>query len=252
MHVFFYDKTFDGLLSVVFDAYTRKVFPGSLLAQGDIPPLFTLSTHTVHTEPEKSARVFTALCNKLSAEDVHSLMLVWLSEAPGSDALLVRCIRTIFDTPGSQTSNFTDPDMLALKQLARKVSGERHLMLGFVRFQKTSEGIYFAALSPRYNVVPLILPHFAARFADQQWVIYDEGRGFGFYFDRHNFHEMSMDGTTLHGGKLHEHLLAENEVLFQNLWKSYSKAITIKERTNLTLQRRLMPRRYWKYLTEKQ
>ena len=255
MNVFFYDKTFDGLLCAVFDAYTRKIFPDTLLHTSDIPPLFVLSSHTVQTEAEKYTRVFTALKKKLSSEDLYNLMLVWLSEQPGSDELLFRFIRTAFDAPHSQTLNFSDPDMLAFKQLARKVSAERHLMLGFVRFQKTSQDIYFSAVSPRYNVVPLILSHFAERFANQKWIIYDEGRQFGFFFDLHGFHEMSMDPAQqaqLKDGKLDAGLLAENEEIFQNLWKDYAKAITIKERTNLKLQRRLMPRRYWKYLTEKQ
>ena len=43
-----------------------------------------------------------------------------------------------------------------------------------------------------------------------------------------------------------------HQTLFQDLWKSYFKAMTIKERLNPTLQRRCMPRRYWAYLTEKQ
>lgn len=255
MNVFFYDKTFDGLLSAVFDAYTNKVFPDLLLHVDDIPPLLVSSSHTVETETEKYTRVFTALKNKLSSEDLYNMMLVWLSEEQDSDALLFRFIRTAFDAPHSQAGNFANPDTLAFKQLARKVSGERHLLLGFVRFQKTSQDIYFAAVSPRHNVLPLLLQHFAKRFADQKWIIYDEGRQSGFFFDLENFHEISMDQAQrahLREGRLDSSLLAENEELFQNLWKNYTKAVTIKERTNLKLQRRLMPRRYWHYLTEKQ
>lgn len=255
MNVFFYDKTFDGLLSAVFDAYIRKIFPDRLLHPDDIPPLCALNLHTVETAAEKYARVFKGLRGKLSAEDLRGLMLVWLSEEPGSDELLFRVIRSAFDSPRPQTLNFADPDMLAFRQLARKVSGERHMMLGLARFQKTGENIYFSAVSPRYNVVPLLLPHFAARFADQKWIIYDAGRRFGFFFDLLGFHEISMDRAQqarLKDGKLDAALLAENEEAFQNLWKNYTRAVTIKERVNLKLQRRLMPRRYWKYLTEKQ
>lgn len=46
-------------------------------------------------------------------------------------------------------------------------------------------------------------------------------------------------------------MLAENEVLYQRLWKRYFKAITIRERINPKLHRQHLPRRYWKYLTEK-
>ena len=33
--VYIYDKTFDGLLTAVFDAYFRKTFPDALLSEGD-------------------------------------------------------------------------------------------------------------------------------------------------------------------------------------------------------------------------
>ena len=32
MNVYLYDKTFDGLLTAVFDAYFRKTFPDALLS----------------------------------------------------------------------------------------------------------------------------------------------------------------------------------------------------------------------------
>ena len=38
MNVYIYDKTFDGLLTAVFDAYFRKTFPDALLSEGDALP----------------------------------------------------------------------------------------------------------------------------------------------------------------------------------------------------------------------
>jgi probable DNA metabolism protein len=46
--------------------------------------------------------------------------------------------------------------------------------------------------------------------------------------------------------------MAEDEDLFQKMWKSYYKSMTIKERINPKLHRQNMPRRFWRYLTEKQ
>ena len=44
----------------------------------------------------------------------------------------------------------------------------------------------------------------------------------------------------------------ENEAAYQRLWRGYFQAVTIAERRNLGLHRRNLPRRYWRYLTEKQ
>jgi len=57
MNVYLYDKTFDGLLTAVFDAYFRKTFPDALLSEGDALPLFCDDLHTVVTDEEKAARV---------------------------------------------------------------------------------------------------------------------------------------------------------------------------------------------------
>ena len=55
----------------------------------------------------------------------------------------------------------------------------------------------------------------------------------------------------LSNGKLDANVLSDNDQLFQDLWRTYFKAICIKERMNPRKQLQDMPRRYWKYMTEK-
>ena len=74
MNVYLYDKTFDGLLTAVFDAYFRKTFPDALLSEGDTLPLFCDDLHTVVTDEEKAARVWRGLQKKVSSS-------AWLSHA---------------------------------------------------------------------------------------------------------------------------------------------------------------------------
>ena len=40
MIIFVYDKTFEGLLTAVFDAYSRRTFPDLLVTEGEPFPLF--------------------------------------------------------------------------------------------------------------------------------------------------------------------------------------------------------------------
>ena len=53
-------------------------------------------------------------------------------------------------------------------------------------------------------------------------------------------------------GQVNKALLEEGEDFYQKLWKLYYKQITIQERKNLRLHRQFLPRRFWKYLPEKQ
>ena len=253
MLVFFYDRTFEGLLTAVFDAYSRKTFPDKLLAEGEISPLFMTESYTVVTNEERAIRVWSALQNKLSKQVCNMLTYAWLSEEEGCDELLFRYIRKAIDARESIETNFGDADVLNIHKLAGKVSHEQLYLKQFVRFQKAGDGIFFAPVSPVHNALPLVIEHFSDRFSDQKWVIYDLKRKYGYYYDLNTTTEITLDDDEhLLSGKLDEALMAEDEKLFQDLWKGYFKSMTIKERINLRLQRQHMPKRFWKYLTEKQ
>ena len=245
---FEYDGTFEGLLTAVFDAYARKTFPDVLLKSGATAPLFTEVVHTVVSDAEHSNRVLTALERKLPKYGCNMLLYVWLSETKGCDELLFRYVRKIFDSKIPPTTNFADDDVLAIRKLARKVSHEALYLKQFARFGKTSDNIFFAPLSPLYNALPLTVDHFVDRFADQQWIVYDTRRKYGYYYDLHRASEISFTDDS--PPYLDESVLAEDEKLFRNLWREYFKSLAIKERINPRLQRQHMPRRFWKYLTE--
>ncbi|GAB6013107.1 TIGR03915 family putative DNA repair protein [Viscerimonas tarda] len=253
MLVFRYDKTFDGLLTAVFDAYSRKCFPGKLIAGDDVAPLFTEEIYTVITQADKSQRVWAALEKKLSKTASGMLWAVWLSEQEESDSLLFRYICKTFNSKTSIEVNFNDPDVLLVSQLAKMVQKEAEYIRQFARFQKAADNMYFAPIAPKCNALPLSLEYFKDRFADQQWIVYDMKRNYGFFYDLKTVVEMTLSGEGSHllTGKLDESRMAEDEKLFQELWKGYFKSMTIKERINPKLQRQHMPVRFWKYLTEK-
>lgn len=255
MTLFVYDHTFDGLLTCVFDAYNRKVFPDLLCKEGEPLPLFYDEAIPIITSEEKCNRVWKGLQKKLSATALTNLTYGWLSELPDIDQLLFRYMKKVFDSPVSIETNFADPDVLELSKIWKKVNNERHRLLQFIRFQKASDGTYFAPVEPLYNVLPLTIHHFKDRFADQPWLIYDIKRRYGFYYDLKTVEEVAFEDATqahLITGILEDQLMAQHEKFFQDLWKTYFKAICIKERLNPCKHKQDMPVRYWKLLTEKQ
>lgn len=253
MILFSYDKTFEGLLTAVFEAYNRKQFPDRLLGEGELAPLFTEEIVDVITDSEKSGRVWKGLAAKVQRNTLNMLTHAWLSEMNGVDEQIFRYIRKTFDSKHSIETHYTDPDVYDLLQIARKVGKESHRLIEFVRFQKAADNMYFAPVSPDHNVLPLITGHFSERFHDQKWVIYDMKRNYGYYYDLNTVTEITLSDTGIFpDGKLDDVLMAEDEKLFQKLWKSYFKALTIKERINPKLHKQHLPKRYWKYLTEKQ
>jgi len=254
MTVFFYDMTFEGLLTALFDAYFRKTFPDLLLAEGEPLPLFYDDALHVCTDKEKSSRVWKGLEKRLSATSLSMITYCWLSELPTVAGLLFRYMRKVIDSPQSIEQNFGDPDVLEVSHIAKKVSSERTHVLEFLRFQKAADGTYFAPVEPLYNVISLIIPYLKDRFADQKWLFYDLKRGYGYYYDLQNVSQVTFpnDQTQRLSASLSDDLLDKDEKLFQQLWKEYFNTIAIKARINPRLQRQNMPMRFWKYMTEKQ
>lgn len=256
MTVFLFDYTFEGLLTAVFEAYSRRSFPDVLQSEELPLPLFYDEAFTVITEKEKAERVWKGLEKKLSSSALSALAQSWLSELPEVPMLLFRYIRKAIDFPRSIETNFADPDVLLLAKIWKKVDWERLRLLQFVRFQKAADGTFFAAVEPQFNALPLAIHHFKDRFSDQPWLIYDIKRAYGYYYDLKEVREVVFGEESREGhlvtGMLDESLMDKDEKMFQQLWKTYFKAICIKERLNPRKHKQDMPVRYWKYLTEKQ
>lgn len=258
MLVYTFDLTLDGVLSAVFDAYFRHQQPDMLIGEGEQIPLFCEETWQVVTTEEKASRVWAGLEKHVSKEALKLLMVSWLSEEKALSTPLFHYIYKVFGTKGASIErNFSDPDVLCVTNTARRVMHEQLRMKQFIRFQKAKDGTYLAVVSPDNDVLPLITDHFQDRFNDQPWLIYDAKRRYGYYYNekvviRITFTDDIPLPFSLDDGKLNEELLSENDQLFQDLWRTYFKAICIKERMNPKKQLSDMPRRYWKYMTEKQ
>ncbi len=257
MRIYIFDGTIDGLLTAVFDAYALKEQPEELLKSGDALPLFCDHTYQVTTDEEKAQRVWTGLEKKLEREALKLISVSWLSELRELNTPLFHYIYKVFQQ-GDISRNFADPDVLNVTNIARKVLHEQLRMKQFIRFQKAKDGTYLAVVSPDHNVLPIITDHFSDRFNDQPWLIYDAHRHYGFYYDGHaapiriTFENEFAVPFSLENGKLNEDILSSDDQLLQDLWRTYFKAICIKERMNPRKQLKDMPRRYWKYMTEKQ
>ena len=249
---FTYDGTFDGLLSCVFEVFEKKRLPQQIVKKE--VPLFFTESYSVVTDEQKANRVMTGLKKKISKSALQMLFTCWLSEENGIELLLFNYIWKSFLAEKSIELNFSDVDVLELSKIYKKVGREAERMRQFIRFQKATDGTFFAAIEPKYNVLPMVSDHFEDRFSDQQWLIYDIKRKYALYYNLQKIEIVHFDDPKINfqTGKLHSDLLDDGEKLFQSGWKQYLHSISIKERKNLRLQQQFMPKRFWRYLTEKQ
>ena len=252
MIIYIYDNTFEGLLTCIFECYSRKDFPVDICPrEGETKHLFAERIEVV-SDSKKAERVWSGMQNKLTQKNKQMPFYAFLTGEPGIEMKIYRFARRLFSEHFNIETDFGDSDVLYLTQTATKVKKEAMRMMQFVRFQRTKNNLWFCGIEPKYDVIPLVVNHFQKRFADQKWLLYDLKRNYGAYYDRDKLEEVVLSNQTFnkYSGEVQQNLLEESEDFYQKLWKSYFNHINIKERKNLKLQRQHMPRRFWKCLPE--
>ena len=252
MNIVIYDGSFEGLMTAVFEIYEYKIAqPNIVNSNTETGSLFG-RIHEVQTNKDKTARVFKKLKDKLTPNAFSNLYKTFLSETKEIENLLYRYIAYILSSKASVENDYSNADVLALQQLSRKVHREKHRMEAFVRFQLTQDQLYFCIIQPDYNVLPLISKHFEKRYADQRWLIYDSRRKYGLYYDLETVEEVSMSfENDINNKAALKSICNDKEELYQKLWCIYFGSINIAARKNMKLHIQHMPKRYWRYLTEK-
>lgn len=247
-----YDRTFDGLLSCVFQVFDRKLKTVEIIKSGASMVSLFSEVFPVTTNEQHAQRVWQGLRKKLPVRGTHNLYAAFLSEQPKVEDLLLGYIRHIFHSDRSVAGDYTNLYVLKIAQFAKNVGREAHRMEAFVRFKRTKDGLYFANITPDFDVLPLIARHFKSRYADQRWMIYDLTRKYGIYYDLDTVETVELNLADDHKATANAGLIFDPaELAFQQLWKDYFDHTNIRERKNTKLHVQHVPRRYWKYLSEK-
>ncbi|MGF1924058.1 MAG: TIGR03915 family putative DNA repair protein, partial [Bacteroidia bacterium] len=201
---------------------------------------------------EKANRVWNGLRKKLDKNWIRRIYCTYLSEKPEAHNHIFHLIAYVFLHSAGAEFNYGNEHVLAVAKTATKVEREKHRMEAFIRFQHTSDGIFYCSIEPDFNVLPLIAKHFKDRYADQQWIIYDLNKKYGLYYDLNTVEEILLTFAPTIKGNGVTKLMDPKEELYTLLWKDYFKSTNIESRKNTKLHVQHVPKRYWKYLTEKQ
>lgn len=247
-----YDGTLEGFFTAVFETYERKLDAVQIFRKPELAAALFTEQLEIHTDAAKAGRVAKKI-EALAGKDALSLLWkCYLSEIEGIENHMLNAIRYLLQSGKNVFSDYGDPDVLVLKQTEKKMRRERHRMTAFVRFQLGKDELYYSLIEPDFDVLPLLVSHFQGRYADQRWLIYDLRRKYGIYYDLNEVSFVQPETGTVSANASAAMLeLQEEETLYQLLWKDYFKSTNIKARKNMKLHLQHVPRRYWKYLTEK-
>lgn len=250
--IFLFDGSWDGLMTCIYESFYRKIFKVDLQIESAFNPGMFEKPFSVISDVELSKRVWKGLKKKLDATSRKEFLYTFLSEEVDAFQHLFNYAVYVLQNKKDVTKNYGNESVLALSQYAKSVSREAHRMKAFIRFQKWSDGTFFCIIHPDFNVIPIITKHFVDRYADQHWIIYDEKRKYGIYFDTMNLHDVSFEHfqSQNHQQTLAEIGMDELEQKFDLLWKDYYQSANIASRKNPKLHKQHVPIRYWKYLNE--
>lgn len=252
MTVVFYDGTYEGWLTAVFDCYNYRLEGVTFTGQDASSASFWGETRHMITDEIKAKRVLKGLQKRLSDEGLNRLHKTFLSEIEQKEAVMWQFVQHVFGSPQNVEEDYGHPAVLAVKRAAGRVRKEAHRMEAFVRFQLAKDNLYYAIVEPECDVLPLIASHFEGRYADQRWLIYDGKRKYGIYYDLEKVDTVAIEFNqgAAPSGVIAE-ISDEREAFYQELWRRYFKSVTIEARRNMKLHLQHMPKRYWKHLTEK-
>ncbi len=193
-------------------------------------------------DPVKAAAMRMLLERRGSAESWHHARYAFLSEAPGAENAVLAYARLLLEKGAAADNMLADDRVRKVHGLSASVGGEAQMFRGFVRFTELADGSLYSRIEPDHDILPLITWHFRARLGSFNWVIHDARRNSAALYFRGRLVYAPLDRARL------KEDAREAEV--RDLWKHFFRTAAIKERANPALQRRNVPLKYRRNLTE--
>ena len=238
---YYYDGSFDGLLTVIFIAYKDRKNNEIRIIVKTEQLLLGLDDINVITDFSEAKRVEKAICDKLSQNFLNNIQICFLSSDKNKDIVIVHTVYKALKQ-GKEILNSLDEHAFYVNKLVKQVLNERHRYLGVLRFKEVKDGTMFSTIEPKNNVLPILLSHFINRMKREKFAIYDKKRKMIAYYDTEKVEIFFVKSLEIEW--------SDEEIKYSELWKTFHKSISMKERENKKLQQSNLPKYYWKHLIE--
>lgn len=249
--VFVCEDSLDGILTGVYEAWDSHLGHRNVRLKTEAEDNLELfcSYRQVDTDLAKAEKVLRtverrlgpgareAICYGAAAEDsgkadaIYRMIVIGLHLKNGRD--VINCIQ--------------NQEISLVMRLRQRTFHEVHHFLGFLRFTELENGLLYACIEPSCAVLPLLAPHFADRYCQEDWVIHDLTRR------QLALHRKGRPWFLMEEEGLDRDFLSRfsrEEERLQKLWRTFCTSVTIKERENPKCQRNLLPLRFRPCMTE--
>lgn len=251
MTIYLCSNSLEGILSGVYEAYAGKLGYENVKLQINEETQRELFADyvLVGTDAEKAAKVLRTVRRELGLEAHDCICQAAASWDYRKADAIYRTIVLGLHLPDKKNVMhcLTKPYVCTVAELAKRTWNEAHRLMGFVRFTELAGGILYADIHPENHVLPLIAPHFANRYPEENWVIYDERR------EVFAIHRAGRGWVLLEGMKIAEEAKAQlsmEEEDYRQMWKAFTQSVAIEARKNEKLQKQLLPLKFRDKMTE--
>lgn len=252
MYVFCCEDSIDGIFTGVYDAWASHYGHRNIALCTNLHTDMQLFTEyiQVKTDLEKSQKVGRTLFHRFGIDFYETICKCALADG-SSKKLAMDKANAIYQTivmafglkEGEKVLHYLgEPCIACIFTLCRQTNNEGHHYLGFLRFLELENGILFAKLSPKNNVLPILAEHFTNRLPLENFIIYDETHKLAV------IHKAGMDYLTVDASDIHLSRMEQysaNEETYQQLFKTFFHSIAIEARKNPKLQSQNIPKRFW-------
>lgn len=249
--IYLCEDSLEGIFSGIYEIYERKKKPDQAeLYSGEIENYRLFAEYcTLEKNLGKAAKVagtiqrdfgndtYLTICRALSAESGEKANAVYQAIACGL------CMEHKRELMG----NLANPYVRQVFEFSRNAMNEIHHLKGFLRFAQLNNGILFARIGPKNNIITFLAPHFADRLSQENFVIYDELRCI---FAIHPKGKPWFLTTQNHFNEDLTEQYSDSEIKYQELFRHFCHTISIESRENRRLQRQMLPLRFQKYMME--
>lgn len=236
-----YDGTYEGFLCCVFACFEKKETPPDVRLC-DTPQLLLEEACFIETDPVKAERVRRALPQKISREAELLVKRVFLTEIENKELYMLRFVQLGFSMGADVLRHLTDDTVAVMRKAERYLLNESHRYKQFIRFSSAG-GVLSSVIKPVCRVLPVIAPHFADRYPEEQFLIYDETHGMALVHRPGEQAIVPVDSFVMEEAD-------SVEQRYRDLWCDYYDTIAIEGRYNPKCRMNHMPKRYWDQMTE--
>ena len=250
MTVYRCEDSIESIFTAIYLAYEEKRNHEDTCLRLDDEPLLFAEDIQVVPHPEKVLKVMRTLRTRFGEGNYYDICMALASYDPMKAQAVYRTVVLGLRhkvAPGHLFDNLADDDVNKAFKLAKNASRECHHMLGFLRFEELDNGILYARMGPKNNILTFMMPHFADRLPIENFLVYDVVRNF------FAIHPAGKQWYLLSGNDVElpkELKLSEKELEYRALFQHFCRSITIRERENWELQRNMLPLRFREYMIE--